>query len=261
MLPDALPGDLRAALERAAPRLGQFGRRVLWYPEIGSTNDAANELAAAGEAEGTVVVADTQTAGRGRLGRSWTSPPGAGIYASVILRPHAAVASLVTLAAGVAVAEGIEASTALPVALKWPNDVVTREGRKLAGILAEASAASSVVLGFGINVMPAAYPAAIVSRATSIESELGRPIDRWLVLTECLARLRARYEDLRETRSAEVIGAWRARAASGFGRRVEWDAGGTMQQGVAHDVDADGALLVRTGYGIVRLISGEVRWI
>lgn len=257
---------MREPLERALDRLGRFARRVLWYAEIASTNDIAMALADSGEPEGCVVVADSQSAGRGRLGRTWVSPPGAGIYASVILRPSLVVAPLLTLAAGVAVADGIEAATGLRAQLKWPNDVVIGDSggrmiRKLAGILAESSAPSVVILGLGINVMPAAYPPDVASRATSIEGELGRPADRGVVLAECLAALEARYRELQASRVDEVVSAWRTRASSTFGRKVEWDAGGTMQQGVAHDVDEDGALLVRAGGGVVRVISGEVRWI
>jgi BirA family biotin operon repressor/biotin-[acetyl-CoA-carboxylase] ligase len=173
------------------------------------------------------------------------------------------VAPLITIAAGVAVAEGIEAATGLKAQLKWPNDVCLAgdPARKLAGILAESISPSTVVLGFGVNVMPAAYPSDVMPRATSIESELGRPVDRGLVLAECLVAVSARYRDLRHSRREDVIAAWRARASSMFGRRVEWDAGGTIQRGVAYDVDADGALLVRASGDVVRVISGEVRWI
>jgi BirA family biotin operon repressor/biotin-[acetyl-CoA-carboxylase] ligase len=266
-----LPGEFREALDRVSDRLGPFGQRILWYPDIGSTNDVAMALADAGEPEGTVVAADSQSAGRGRLGRSWASPPGAGIYASVVLRPAPHVAPLLTLTAGVAVAEGIEAATGLPARVKWPNDVFVEgpldslrslgAGRKLAGILAESASLSAVVLGFGINVLPAAYPPEVALRATSIEAELGRASDRGLVLAECLAALGGRYRDLQAQRFEDILAAWRGRASSTFGRRVEWDAGGALHDGVAHDVDRDGALLVKQGQAVVRVIAGEVRWI
>ena len=180
------------------------------------------------------------------------------------------MAALVTIAAGVAIAEGIEAATGLPVRVKWPNDVFVqgpagpRSDRKLAGILAEGGTVpqgeSWVVLGFGINVLPGAYPADVAARATSLEGELGRPVDRGLVMAECLTALSARYSDLREGRGAAVVEAWRSRAASTFGRNVEWNHEGRMEQGVAHDIEASGALLVRTAAGVRRIISGEVRW-
>ena len=248
-----------------------FASRVLWYPEVTSTNDVAVALAESGADEGVVVAADAQTTGRGRLGRSWASPAGVGIYATVVLRPARDVAPLVTIAAGVAIAEGIEAATGLAVRVKWPNDVFVagpagpRTDRKLAGILAESGAMpqgdSWVVLGFGINVLPGAYPAEVAVRATSLEAELGRPVDRGVLIAECLAALSGRYAHLREGRAGAVIAAWRSRAASTFGRRVEWNHEGHMQQGVAQDIDPSGALLVRTEAGVRRLISGEVRWI
>jgi len=204
------------------------------------------------------VLADMQTSGRGRIGRSWASPPGAGIYASLVLRPPAAVGSVLTIAAGVAIAEGIARASGLEPELKWPNDVHCH-GRKLAGILAERGP-DHVVLGFGINVLRAVYPADVRHRATSIELELDRPVDRTLVLTECLASLRVRYHDLIAGRTPDVIAAWQRRGASMLGRRVEWDAGGATHQGTAETIDDAGALMVRTDGGLVRVISGEVRW-
>ena len=257
--PRPLPDDLAAALSRVAARLGSIGREVLWHPEVSSTSDLAGALAEDGADEGLLVIADMQTAGRGRLGRTWASPPGAGIYASVVFRPSAQAARLLTLAAGVAVAEGIAHATGLEPELKWPNDVHCA-GRKLAGILAERGA-NHVILGFGVNVLQAMYPADVRARATSIELELGRPVDRALVLAECLAALAARYVDLNDGRESAVMAAWRSRAASMLGRRVEWDVAGASQRGLAERIDEDGALLVRTEHGLVRVISGEVRWL
>jgi BirA family transcriptional regulator, biotin operon repressor / biotin---[acetyl-CoA-carboxylase] ligase len=255
----SLPDDMAEALSHVAPRLGRLARQVLWYPEISSTSDVAAAMADGGGDEGLVVVADMQTAGRGRLGRTWTSPPGAGIYASCIFRPNPQAARLLTMAAGVAIAEGIGRATGLEVELKWPNDVHC-SGRKLAGILAERGR-EHVVLGFGINVLRAVYPPDLQARATSIELELGRSADRAIVLAECLAALASRYRDLQDGRDADVMTAWRVRGASMIGRRVQWDAAGAVSQGRADRVDDDGALIVRTENGLVRVISGEVRWL
>ena len=257
--PGALPEDFASAFALARERLDVFGHRVLWYPEIGSTNDVAGALADQGGGEGLVVIADRQTAGRGRLGRSWASPPGAGIYASVVLRPPAPVAMLLTIAAGVAVSEGIEAATGLSVHVKWPNDVHVG-ARKLAGILAEAAIAH-VILGIGINIQPAAYPVDVAGRATSIEAELGRRVDRGLVLAECLAALASRYRDLRNGDRRGVVDAWRRRAAPMLGRRIEWESAGTLHIGRAENIDEDGALIVTVGSGSLRIRSGEVRWL
>jgi BirA family transcriptional regulator, biotin operon repressor / biotin---[acetyl-CoA-carboxylase] ligase len=233
---------------------------------VSSTNDLAAAMAERGTPEGRVVVANAQSAGRGRHGRSWASPPGAGLYVSTVLRPPSHALPLLTIAAGIAVAEAIQAATGLVTDVKWPNDVYAH-GRKVAGILAEASSSSDaaaiqhVVVGAGINVMPAAYPPEIAGRATSLEVELGRDVDRGLLLAEYLCALAARYQDLLDRRGDAVVCAWRARAASMLGRRVEWDGGGATREGVALDIDDTGALVVRTSAGAVRLAAGEVRWV
>jgi len=259
---EQLPTEFAEPLARAGDRLGPFVGQVLWYGEVPSTNDLAAAMAERGSPEGCVVIANAQSAGRGRQGRTWASPPGAGLYVSTVLRPLPHAVPLVTIAAGVAVAEGIQSATGLTPALKWPNDVYIGE-RKAAGVLAEAVASNvaAIVLGFGINVMPAAYPPDIAARATSIEGELGRPADRGLLLAECLVALASRYADLQSGRADAVTAAWRVRAASTLGRRVSWDAAGEARHGVADDIDEAGALIVRTETGPARIISGEVHWL
>src|SRR5207244_1299248 len=161
----ALPHELAAALDRARERvndLGGLGSTILYFPTIGSTNDVALALAAQGDRDGAIVIADEQTAGRGRRGRTWFSPPGSGVYVSVVLAPGRArsdparATTLLTVTVGVALVEAIEAMTALRVDIKWPNDLVVAR-RKLAGILAEstgsaAAPAATLVIGYGINV-------------------------------------------------------------------------------------------------------------
>jgi BirA family biotin operon repressor/biotin-[acetyl-CoA-carboxylase] ligase len=268
--PQSLPVEFAEPLARAQARISPLASRVLWYADVSSTNDVAARLAESGAEEGVLVAADGQTAGRGRRGRDWSSPRGVGIYATVILRPPAAIIPLVTIAAGVALADGIESATGLGVLLKWPNDVII-EGdshfatpRKLAGILAEGGTAQDgaawVVLGFGINVLPGAYPADVSARATSLETELGRRVGRGELLVECLAALADRYAELRESQTAPILAAWRHRARSTLGRRVEWDRGGRTHLGVAYDIDETGALLVQTDGRLERVMSGEVRW-
>ena len=250
------------ALDLYASRLGIFAADVTWYAEIGSTNDVALVMAERGAADGAVVGADLQTAGRGRQGRAWSSPPGAGLYVSTILRPPGAVAPLLTIAAGVSVVEGIREATGLTMDLKWPNDVYAG-GRKVAGILAESGMSAAhlhhVVLGFGINVNQASYPPEVAARATSIERELGRPVDRGLVLASCLSALTIRYRQL-HTDPRAVLDAWRSYAASMLNRRVECTVGLRSVAGVAEDIDERGALIVRVGNETVRVISGEVVW-
>jgi BirA family biotin operon repressor/biotin-[acetyl-CoA-carboxylase] ligase len=264
MTPDSAAGDISEALARAGARLGMCRGRVQVLSEVTSTNDVAARLAEQAAAEGTVIVADAQSAGRGRLGRSWASPPRAGLYASVVLRPRPHALPLVTLTAGVAIADGCEDATGLRAILKWPNDLYVGP-RKLAGILAEAGSAAAVsphvIVGFGINLMPAAYPPDVAARATSLEGELGRPVDRGLVLAGCLAALAARYDDLQAGRTQSILDAWRQRAASTFGRRVEWTSANGREQGVVLDIDGSGALLVRAAQGTERVVSGELRWL
>ena len=169
--------------------------------------------------------ADAQTAGRGRRGSTWFSPTGAGLYVSTILAPARASDSgrarmITTLAAGVAIVEGIAVATGLRADLKWPNDLFVAR-RKLAGVLAEG-VADVVVLGYGINVGPAAYPPELSARVTSLESELGRPVDRPRVFVETLAALSARYDDLLAGRFDAILDAWRAMAPACHGARVSW---------------------------------------
>ena len=263
------PPDVCHELERVRERLGAIGRRIHWFETTGSTNDVAATLAQLGADEGTTVVAESQTSGRGRHGRVWFSPPGAGLYVSVILRPSQAMtgddhAALLTLAAGVAIADGVRAATGLPAEIKWPNDVVVG-GRKLAGILAESATQGGVlqfvVLGFGVNLRAAAYPADLAARVTSIEAETSRPPDRALVLGEILAALSERYADLCAERFDAILSAWRRLAKSLLSARVEWDSPTGVVRGRAEGVDDRGRLLVRIGQNVERIVAGEVRWI
>lgn len=286
-----MPADVRRELSRVASRLNGIARRVHWLETAGSTNDIAARLAEAEAEEGTVVVAETQTAGRGRMGRMWHSPPGAGLYVSIVLKPAPAsaraptpirahapmpphtpalghprtpVPALLTLAVGVALADGIQAATGLRVEIKWPNDLVVAR-RKLAGILVEAAAQGGalqfIVLGFGLNLRPVVYPPELAQRVTSIEAETNRPADRALILAEILAAIAERYADLRQGRFDAILGAWRERAPFLRGSAVEWDSGGAKMRGLAEDIDDTGALLVRAGARVHRLVAGEVRWV
>jgi len=265
---EPLPADLAAALRASASRRGRFGDPLYYFSETGSTNDVAAALAERGAPEGATVVAAAQTAGRGRFGRSWFSPPGAGLYASVVCR-NATAAPLLTLAGGVAVADAIRVATGLPVQIKWPNDVVVQSGvparrRKLAGVLAEGSSGADglqhVILGFGINLRPAAYPPELVDRATSIEAELGRPPDGRAVLAETLVALAALFERLAAGETDPVLTRWRALAPSAQGTLVRWDTPAGARSGTAAGIADDGALLVNVAGRIERVISGELQW-
>jgi BirA family transcriptional regulator, biotin operon repressor / biotin---[acetyl-CoA-carboxylase] ligase len=277
VLSEPLPADLSDAIAhvRDGRRLGRLGSHVLFFSSVGSTNDIAMTLAATGEHEGAVVVADRQTEGRGRRGRRWVSPPAAGLYASVVLRPARAriapdrATALLTLSAGAALAEAIESVCGLGPDIKWPNDLLIG-GRKLAGILAEGMVGeqaggyrpvTSVVLGYGINVGPAPPDPELGDRATSLERELGRPIDRAALFAETLAALAARYDDLLEGRFDAILDAWRRRAPSSVGARVQCDVAGESQSGRTEGVDDWGALLVRFGSRVERIVTADLTWV
>lgn len=245
------------------------GRLIRHFPTVDSTNDRALELAAAGAPDGSVVVADEQTSGRGRRGRSWHSPEG-GLYLSYLVREAGDLPrpALLTLAAGVAAARAIREATGLDARLKWPNDVVTDEGaggaRKIAGILAEASGAGSrlefAVIGVGINVSAATFPPDLASRASSIANELGRDVDRDALRQALVDALDAEVARLRAGGHAAMLADWSAASPSARGREVSWQADGGTRQGVTAGVDDEGALIVQTSAGISRLVAGEVVW-
>jgi BirA family transcriptional regulator, biotin operon repressor / biotin---[acetyl-CoA-carboxylase] ligase len=261
---DALPRDLADALASATNRLGRLASRIVYLPTTGSTNDVASSLAASADHEGAIVIAGAQTAGRGRRGHAWLSPPGSGLYVSVVLTPARATdrdraTTLITLAAGVALAEGLETATALRVDLKWPNDLFVAR-RKLGGILSEG-VADAVVVGYGINVSEMAFPPDLAGRATSLETEAANPVDRARVLAETLVALARRYDDLLAGRFDAILDEWRARAPAARGARVSWTTSSGTQIGVTDGIDDRGALLVRMNARTERIVAGEVSWL
>jgi len=167
---------------------------------------------------------------------------------------------LLTLAAGVAIAQGVATATGLRPDVKWPNDLQVSR-RKLAGILAEGAAGNQVVLGYGVNIAPAAFPPELRDRTTSIESELGRPADPVHVLVETLAALSCRYDDLLAGRFDAILDAWRAHAPAADGARVAWTTNAGAMSGVTAGIDDQGALCVRTGDRVERIVAGEVKWL
>jgi len=251
----------------------------------GSTNTDVMELARQGEPEGLVLVADHQRAGRGRAGRSWTAPPGASLLCTVLLRPPARVAPLVTFALAVAAAEAVEELAGFAPGLKWPNDLVVEsppapEGdgrtRKLAGILAEAEwppgadigsgyrepaahERATVAAGIGLNVAwPDDLPEDLADIAVAINHVSATPVDRDEVLEALLARFDRTYGSLVGGDAARVLDAWRARSST-LGRDVRVDLGATEVEGRAVDVTADGHLVVETADGTRRTLAvGDV---
>ena len=264
----AIPVELAAAIEAARDRLDGF-IRLEYFAEVDSTNDIALARASAGAPHGTVVIAEAQRSGRGRLGRAWHSPADAGLYLSAVLRADSwhGTLSLVTMAAGIAVVRGLRVATGLEAELKWPNDIVVgRPWRKLAGILSETASTSTrveaVVVGIGVNLRASAFPVELADRATAVEVELGRGVDRVACSVEILAALAHASARLISGDSAWVADEWRHYGAAGLGGApVRWHDGNGARRGLAVDIDQTGALMVDTGIGTPeRVISGEVVW-
>lgn len=235
-----------------------FGQNLLCLGTTTSTNDVARALAVKGAPEGTLVLAEQQTAGRGRLARRWLASPGACLIMSLILRPRIAPsdAFALTILAGNATARTIQAATGLPCQLKWPNDVLV-QGRKLVGILCETSASGDqldwAILGIGLNVNldTAIYPE-IAATATSVAQELGHTFPRLPLLARLLVELEADYFRLRREGLAPIRSEWRGRLAT-LGQWVSVEEG--AHHGLAEDVDDGGALLVRQADGTLRRIT------
>jgi BirA family transcriptional regulator, biotin operon repressor / biotin---[acetyl-CoA-carboxylase] ligase len=234
-------------------------RDVTVVPQTGSTNADLLEQARAGAAEGLVLVAEEQTAGRGRLGRTWSAPAGAALTFSVLLRPSGvppARLGWLPLLTGVAVATAVRAQAGVPASLKWPNDVLVGE-RKLAGILAEAHG-DAVVVGVGLNVTP--RPAELpVPAATSLLIEGAASTDRTSLLAAILTELAQRYRTWRADPDAPGLRADYLRWSATVGREVRVELpGGARLSGTAEDVDEVGRLVVRTPDNLVRVGAGDV---
>lgn len=236
------------------------GRAAVYQERVGSTMDLAREEAEGGAPDGMIVVADEQTRGKGRGGRSWVSPRGSNVYVTVVLRPDAATASSLAMIAPLAVCEAVDALAGVRSVIKWPNDVMIG-GRKAAGVLIDLRFAGDEVdyalLGVGINVnFDPEQHEEIAALATSLKRETGREVSREAVLRAFLERLENLYVAAR--RGENVVGAWKERLET-LGRRVSVRVGDRVEEGVAEDVDADGSLLLRRPDGsIVPLAAGDV---
>ncbi len=242
--------------------LGQ--RQIYCYDVVESTNTQAKTLAREGAPEGSIVLADAQTTGRGRLDRAWISPPRTGLYVSVILRPQSPPerAPILTFAAAVAAALAI-CETGLSPEVKWPNDIMVG-GRKVGGILTEACFDKGhidyVTVGLGINVKtkPEDFPASIRDLATSLSLHTNKPILRISVLQAFLRHLEHWYEVFCKGSFNKIMKAWRGYDML-VGHTVEVSLFHSKLLGVAEEVDPCGALLVRDTTGKVhRIIAGDV---
>ena len=257
LTPAALQRRLRSAL---------FGHRIFHYPTVGSTNDRALELAAGGEAEGAVILAEQQTGGRGRRDHAWTSPPGAGIYASLILRPGvpATRAPLFTFMAAVAVAGALRETSALEARIKWPNDVLVGH-RKIAGILGEVRGSDpeirEMVVGIGVNVHQSReeFSPELRGRATSVRAETGVAHGRAVILAALLQGFEERYRRLFSDGPGALLREWQSLSALPAGGHVVVEGPSGRAEGTVAGVDDEGALLLALpGAGTRRVPFGEI---
>ncbi len=244
------------------------GDPVLLLTETGSTNEVAIGLADGGATAYTLVVAESQTAGRGRLGRSWLSPSGSGLYFSMILRPQLEPEDLpkITLAAGLAVCLAIEKVSGLNPLIKWPNDILLG-GRKLGGILSEVAdlqnenSRPAVVLGVGLNINTpqSAFPAELQGKAASLSVYAGREYPRGEILAAIVVEIKKIVERFEKEGFMMILEEWRQRDAT-LGRQLSWlTQSGDIVKGVSLGPDRSGQLLIRDDQGTVHeVLSGDI---
>ncbi len=259
-----LPDILAPSLIR--PELGdnQIGHRIVHYFRTDSTNNAALAMAAKGAGHGTVVLAEEQTAGRGRFGRAWFSERGNGIYVSIILRPPLAPAAapMMTLMAAVATHQSLSTTTGLPVDIRWPNDVLVN-GKKVCGILTEMNAEvdrlHAVVIGIGINVNHSEMPEELSGIATSLSIEGGKTYSRSHLLVTLLKELERKYHLLLDEGSAAIARRWTAASTFAEGRRVRVRTGSREFVATTAGLEPSGALRVLCEDGQEEaMVSGEI---
>jgi len=235
------------------------GQRVIYYPSLTSTMEAAKREAQQGAAEGTVILADEQTAGKGRLKRLWLSPKGS-IALSIILYPGLSHLPSLIMLASLGVVHGIEAATGLKAQVKWPNDVLIN-GRKVCGILIESDVKGNTVnytiigIGINVNLRLADFPE-IQSIATSLSDELRRNASRLSVIRCLLAEIERLYLTL--TAGESIYEEWRDSLVT-LGEKVRAKTGETIHEGIAESVARDGSLLLRGSDGsLTRVVAGDV---
>jgi BirA family biotin operon repressor/biotin-[acetyl-CoA-carboxylase] ligase len=244
--------------------MNAFKPKILHYESLPSTNNEAARFAALGAEEGLAVVADEQTAGRGRLQRTWNSPKGAGLYCSLLLRPKIPMEQwpLITFAAAVSVNDALLEACNLQTDIKWPNDLLASE-RKICGILAEVietEIGRAIVLGIGINLTVHSFPAELATAAISVEEAIGHAPDRSKVF-HCVLQAVARwYSLLNEFDGGEkVLAAWTSRSSYAEGKFVKVANGDEVFTGVTRGLKSDGALRLETDNGLLVVRAGDVQ--
>ena len=237
--------------------------RILRCESLPSTNSEVARLAFEGAEEGLAIVADEQTAGRGRLQRAWSSPKGAGLYFSILLRPTIAPEQwpLITFIAALATGDALLETNEIQTDIKWPNDLLSAE-RKICGILAEAietPTGRAVVVGIGINLTNAAFPEELTNVATSVAQESGRQAERETILAALLRAVARWYSLLHEPDGAEkIVAAWTSRSSYAAGKLIRVTNGDEVMQGITRGVERDGALRLETASGIQLIRAGDV---
>jgi len=236
-----------------------IGQRVIYYPRVTSTNEIAKQEAQRGAVEGTVVIADEQTAGKGRLKRVWLSPKGS-IALSIILRPSVVYLPFLIMVSSLAVVHSIEAVTGLKSQLRWPNDVLVN-GKKVAGILIENNVRGDIVnyavigIGVNINLKLSDFPE-ILPAATSLSDELGRNMSRLALIRRLLVEIEKLYLAL--STGGSIYQEWQDNLVT-LGRRVHIKSGKTDYEGIAESVAGDGSLLLRHPDGsLTKIVAGDV---
>ncbi|PYU71804.1 MAG: biotin--[acetyl-CoA-carboxylase] ligase [Acidobacteria bacterium] len=255
LTPDMLKQRLRGSL---------FGKRIFHFFKTDSTNRVALELGHAGEPEGAVVLAEEQTAGRGRSGRKWHSERAAGIYATLLLRPKLAPvqAPLLTMMAGLSAHSAVQALTGLAVDLKWPNDLLIL-GKKLGGILTEMHAEPGqirfVIVGIGLNVNQERFPGELANIATSLHAETGKPQSRMELLVRLLREFESDYNRFLREGVASVVARFESISTYARGKRVRVTNGTESYVGTTGGLGPEGLLQVeRDGGQIMTVIAGDV---
>ena len=241
-----------------------LGSTLLRLDSVSSTNDVARDLALSGASEGLCVIAREQTAGRGRQARSWSSPPGEGLYLSLILRPSitASASGIITLAAAVAVAETLRLDLEIAADIKWPNDVLVA-GRKICGILVEAAIEGDrlqyAVMGIGVNLAQRSFPEELGDDATSLRMVTGRVVEPEAFMQLLLPRLEHWYLAAM-SEAAGVRARWEELSSSGHDCRVRVESSEGAIEGVTRGLTAGGALIVELATGErLEIVAGDVR--